>query len=209
MSPARGRVIRALAISGMIVVSAWGLSACSKDNNQASDGSFNQTIRGEGGSESSVSFGKDAKLPANFPPGVPLPTARPLRSVVSEKNPPNASYTMTYLIGDNDGLPLGNQYRDHLAKAGFKIKHYSSVGGSDGGITQFDAIGKKWDVAVVSGRTGPRDRSTLSVQVHTHGQITSGISGIGDTTPKVTAPAGSGVEIPDPNASTTSTTLGF
>jgi hypothetical protein len=64
----------------------------------------------------------------------------------------------------------------------------------------------------VSGKANRRDRSTFSVQVHTHGQITSGIGGIGDTSPDIDAPKGSGVEIPDvgPGASsTTTTTSGF
>jgi hypothetical protein len=72
-------------------------------------------------------------------------------------------------------------------------------------MTQFDAIGKKWDVAVVSGKANPRDRATISVQVYTHGQIDSGISGIGDTTPR---PAEPDVQPPD-DGSTTSTTPGF
>ena len=50
-------------------------------------------------------------------------------------------------------------------------------------MTQFDAIGKAWDVAVVSGKATPRDRSTMSVQVQTHGSVDSGISGIGNTNP--------------------------
>jgi hypothetical protein len=202
--------VRVLGITGICVLAAGGLSACNGGSSaaQTSDGSFNQTIKGEGGSESSVRFGKDAHIPKDFPSEVPLPTAGTLRSVVSEKNPPNAAFTMTYLTGNSDGIDIGNSYRDRLTRAGFKIKNYSSVGGSDGGITQFDAIGKKWDVAVVSGKASPRDRSTLSVQVHTHGQITSGIGGIGDTTPDATAPAGSGIEVPNPDVTTT-TTSGF
>lgn len=203
-----GRGLRnALCASG-VALAALGLVACNGGNDTPPG--FTQTVKGEGGSESSVRFGADAVLPDNFPPGVPLPEAGPLRSVVSEKNPPNASYTMTYGLGGSEGNEVGNAYRRKLENAGYKIKHFSSVGGTDSSITQFDAVGKKWDVAVVSGKASPRDRATLSVQVHTHGQITSGIGGIGDTTPDVTAPKGSGVEIPstDPEETTT-TTSGF
>ncbi len=209
MSLPSSRLVRTLGITGICVLAVGGLTACNNGSSQASaqDGSFNQTIKGEGGSESSVRFGKDAWLPASFPAGVPLPEAGPLQSVVSETNPPNAAYTMTYKTGDSSGVTVGDNYRDKLAKAGFKIKHFSSVGGSDGGLTQFDAIGKKWDIAVVSGKASPRDRSTLSVQVHTHGQITGGISGIGDTTPDPSQTGGTSVDTP--GKSTTTTTSGF
>jgi hypothetical protein len=190
------RTVRTLGIAGLVAVNLWGVAGCSKSSDApAVEGSFNQTIKGENGSESSVRFGADARLPADFPATVPLPVAGPLRSVVSEKNPPNASYTMTYLTAGGNGVGVGDNYRNRLKNAGYVIKNYSSNSGSDGGITQFDAIGKKWDIAVVSGKASPRDRSTLSVQVHTHGQITSGIGGIGDTTPN-----------PGP---TTTTTSGF
>jgi hypothetical protein len=211
MSLITGRTLRtALCISGIFLLTGCGLTSCSGGDDNLPG--FTQTVKGENGSESSVRFGKDAVIPADFPSGVPLPTAGPLRAVVAEKNPPNASYTMTYAMGGRDGNVLGNQYRQKLENAGFKIEHYSSVGGTDNQITQFDAVGKKWDVAVVSGKASPRDRSTFSVQVHTHGQITSGIGGIGDTTPDITAPQGSGIEIPDANpggSSTTTTTSGF
>ena len=210
MTHRRNRSARTLGIAGLVVISGCAFAACSKsgDAAPAAEGSFNQTIKGEGGSESSVRFGADAKLPPDFPATVPLPVAGPLRSVVSEKNPPNASYTMTYLTGNSNGVGIGNNYRDRLKNAGYKIENYSSNSGSDGGITQFDAIGKNWDIAVVSGKASPRDRSTLSVQVHTHGQITSGIGGIGDTTPGDQAPTGSGTPTPNPDATTT-TTSGF
>lgn len=200
--------LRSALCVGGILLAGLGLAAC---GNGDSPPGFSQTVKGERGSESSVRFGADAEMPSDFPSGVPLPEAGPLRSVVAEKNPPNASYTMTYGLGGGNGNEVGNAYRRKLENAGYKIKHFSSVGGSDSQITQFDAIGKKWDVAVVSGKASPRDRATLSVQVLTHGQVTSGIGGIGDTRPDVSAPAGSGVEIPstDPESSTTSTTSGF
>ena len=119
---------------------------------------------------------------------------------------------MTYGLGGDDGNAVGDAYRSKLEKAGYKIEHFSSVGGSDSKITQFEAVGRRWDIAVVSGNASPRDRSTLSVQVHTHDAFTSGIAGIGDTTPDQTAPPGSGTEIPsiDPeSSSTTSTTSEF
>jgi len=211
VGPVTGRTIRtALCISGIFLLTGCGLTSCGSGDNGPPG--FTQTVKGENGSESSVRFGKDAVIPPDFPSGVPLPEAGALRAVVAEKNPPNASYTMTYAMGGRDGNVLGNHYRQKLENAGFKIEHYSSVGGTDNQITQFDAVGRKWDVAVVSGKASPRDRATFSVQVHTHGQITSGIGGIGDTTPDVLVPKGSGVEIPnpDPGASgTTSTTSGF
>jgi len=209
MSFMSNRTIRSsFGIGAIVLLAGFGLTACD-DDSSPSEG-FNQTIKGEDGSESTVRFGDDAEIPEDFP-DVPLPNAGNLRSVVAEKNPPNASYTMTYRISAKDGITIGNRYRERLEDAGYEIEHFSSVGGSDGGITQFDAIGKKWDVAVVSGKASPRDRPALSVQVHTHGQITSGIGGIGDTTPEATAPKGSGVEVPstDPEVSTTTTTLGF
>ncbi|MGZ6969519.1 MAG: hypothetical protein ACXVKN_17475 [Acidimicrobiia bacterium] len=203
-----GRVVRiAAGCAGLFLLTGCGLTSC---GNGTSNQGFNQTVVGEHGSKSSVRFGADAKIPADFPKGVPLPIAGRLRSIVSEQNPPNASYTMTYALGGRDGIVVGNDYRSRLQKAGYKIQNYSSVGGSDGQIVQYDAIGKKWDVAVVSGKANPRDRATMSVQVHTHGQLTSGIGGIGDTTPSVTAPSGApGVLVPDPSASTTTTTFGL
>lgn len=196
----RGIARTALGIAGIFVVTGCGLTSC---NNGSSAQGFNQTVKGEHGSESSVRYGKDAAIPTDFPKDVPLPTAGSLRSAVAEKNPPNASYTLTFILGGADGIAIGNQYRSRLERAGFKIEHYSSIGGTDGGITQFDAVGKKWDVAVVSGKANPRDRGTLSIQVHTHGQVTSGIGGIGDTTPD------SSVVNPGTGSATTSTTSGF
>jgi hypothetical protein len=204
-----GRAARtALGIASIFLITGCGLTSC---GNKSSAEGFNQTVQGENGSKSSVLFGKDAKLPSDFPKSVPVPSAGPLRSMVAETNPPNASYTMTYALAGRNGIDVGNAYRRELEKAGFKIEHFSSVGGSDGGITQFDAIGKKWDVAVVSGQASPRDRATLSVQVHTHGQVTSGIGGIGDTTPDgATGSTGSGVQVPSTDdSSTTTTTSGF
>ncbi len=119
-------------------------------------------------SGSSVVFGSDAHVPSDFPAGVPLPNAGSLKSVVSEKNPPNASYTITYGLDGSDARTVADEYRDRLALAGFTIQAYSS--GGDGAMTQFEAIGKKWDVAAVSGKASPRDRDTLSVTVRTHGQ---------------------------------------
>jgi hypothetical protein len=195
------RSLAAVAIAGLAVA---GLSACK--NNAGSPQAFSQTVKGQGGRESSVKFGSAAKIPADFPPGVPLPDAGELRALVSEKNPPNAVFTMTYSLGGRNGNDAGNAYRGRLQDAGFRIEHYSSIGGTDGDMTQFDAIGKKWDVAVVSGKATPRDRATLSVQVKTHGSVDSGISGIGDTTPD--ANPNSGAEPPDAGGATTSTTTG-
>jgi hypothetical protein len=190
------RSVAAAAVAGLAVV---GLAACGNDG--ASPQAFSQTVKGQGGRESSVMFGSEAKVPSDFPSGVPLPDVGPLRAVATGKNPPNASYTMTYALGGRNGNATGNAYRNRLQRAGFRIEHYSSIGGTDGDMTQFDAIGKKWDVAVVSGKATPRDRSTISVQVHTHGQIDSGLSGIGDTSPNVD-------ENPDTGSSTTTTTTG-
>ncbi len=196
--PLLTRSVLAVAVAGLAVV---GLGAC-KDN-QSSGSGFSQTFKGQGGRESTVRFGAKAKVPEDFPAGIPLPDVGPLKAVVSGKNPPNASFNMTYSLGGRNGNEAGNEYRNRLQRAGFRIEHYSSVGGSDGDMTQFDAIGRKWDVAVVSGKATPRDRSTLSVQVHTHGQIDSGLSGIGDTDPD----AGAGLS-DDTGSSTTSTTTG-
>ncbi len=175
-----------------------GLAAC--HNNEASGQNFRQTFKGQGGRESSVTFGAAAKIPKNFPSSVPLPDVGPLRAVATGKNPPNASFNMTYALGGRNGTEAGNAYRNRLQRAGFRIEHYSSLGGSDGDMTQFDAIGRKWDVAVVSGKATPRDRSTVSIQVVTHGQIDSGLGGIGDTTPDVATVGG------DESSTTTTTT---
>lgn len=194
-------------VAGIFLLTGCGLTSCDSATKAKA---FKQTVTGEHGSRSSVRFGADAKIPKDFPHGVPIPEAGKLQVVVSERNPPNASFTMTYALGGRSGIEVGNRYRSRLQKAGFKIEHYSSIGGTDGDLTQFDAIGEKWDVSVVSGKATPRDRATLSVQVHTHGQLTSGIGGIGDTTPSVTAPPGaSGVEVPSTDESTTTTTAGF
>jgi len=164
-------VRRAVCVGGILLAGS-SLAAC-KDS--SGPPGFSQTVKGEEGIESSVRFGADAVMPDDFPSGVPLPDAGPLRSVVSEKNPPNASYTMTYGLGGDNGNSVGDAYRRKLENAGYKIEHFSSVGGSDSQITQFDAIGKRWDVAVVSGRLDPRDRAMVSVQVITHGYVSSGI----------------------------------
>lgn len=197
------KILRTAAVvGGMFLLTGCGLSSC--DNNGSSQ-AFNQTVKGENGSQSSVRFGKDAKIPNNFPRSqVPLPSAGPLRAIVAETNPPNSSFTMTYQLGGRNGIQVGEAYKVRLAKAGYKIEHPRSVGGTDGAIIQFDAIGKKWDIAVVSGKASLRDRSTLSVQVHTHGSISSGISGIGDTNPD----GGTG-STGSTGSSTTSTTSGF
>ncbi len=191
---------RTLAIAGILLVTGCGLTACSSKSTAQG---FNQTIHGENGAKSSVLFGKDAKIPPDFPKDVPVPVAGALRSVVAEANPPNASFTLTYGLGGRDGIAVGDLYRTRLEKAGFTIQNYSSIGGTDSHITQFDAIGTKWDVAVVSGKANPRDRATLSVQVHTHGPVTSGIGGIGDTTPDNSPSTTPGA------SSTTTTTVGF
>lgn len=208
MNPVVGRTLRSKAmVAGVVVLTGLALAGCNgKDNTPR----FSQTVTGEHGSRSSVLYGADAKIPKDFPSGVPIPDAGKLRVFVSEQNPPNASYTMTFSLGGRSGIEVGNHYRSRLQKAGFTIEHYSSVGGTDGDMTQYDAIGDKWDVSVVSGKANLRDRATLSVQVHTHGQLTSGIGGIGDTTPSVTVPPGSsGVEVPGSGSSTTTTTSGF
>lgn len=203
MSITGGRaLVTALAVGAVLLVTACG-------GGGGNDPGFNQTVKGENGSQSSVWFGKDAHIPPNYPSSVPLPNAGKLKSTVAETNPPNASFTMTYALGGRDGIGTGNLYRVRLQKAGFDIQDFSSIGGTDGGLVQFDAIGKKWDVAVVSGKASPRDRAALSVQVHTHGQVTSGIGGIGDTSPSTPAPTGSGVPVPNPDSTTTTTTIGF
>ena len=193
------RSVAAVAIAGLAVV---GLGAC-KDN-EASGQNFRQTFKGQGGRESSVSFGAAAKIPKSFPPGVPLPDVGPLRAVATGKNPPNASFNLTYALGGRNGNEAGNEYRNRLQRAGFRVEHYSSIGGTDGDMTQFDAIGKKWDVAVVSGKATPRDRATMSVQVKTHGSVDSGISGIGNTDPD--NDTSSGAEPPSGGSSSTTTT---
>jgi len=191
------RSVAAVAVAGLAIV---GLGAC--NNGDSSGPGFSQTFKGQGGRESTVRFGAKARVPEDFPSGIPLPDVGPLKAVVSGKNPPNSSFNMTYGLGGRNGNEAGNEYRNRLQRAGFRIEHYSSVGGSDGDMTQFDAIGDKWDVAVVSGKATPRDRSTLSVQVHTHGQVDSGLSGIGDTDPNA------GLENDTGSSSTTSTTTG-
>jgi hypothetical protein len=209
MNPVVGRTLRSVGlVAGVFLLTGCGLTSCG--NSKGGGDGFSQTITGEHGSKSSVLYGADAKLPKDFPSGVPIPEAGKLRVVVSEANPPNAVYTMTYSLGGRSGIEVGDRYRSRLEKAGFKIEHYSSVGGTDGDMTQYDAVGDKWDVSVVSGKANLRDRATLSVQVHTHGQLTSGIGGIGDTTPSVTVPPGaSGVQVPSTDESTTTTTSGF
>jgi hypothetical protein len=193
------RSVATVAVAGLAVV---GLAACNGDN--SSPQPFSQSVKGQGGRESSVKFGSAARIPDDFPSGVPLPDVGDLRAVVSEKNPPNAVYTMTYSLGGRNGTEAGNEYRGRLQQSGFRIEHYSSVGGTDGDMTQFDAIGRKWDVAVVSGKATPRDRSTMSVQVKTHGSVDSGIGGIGNTDPD----ADTGAEPPSGGSSTTTATNG-
>jgi hypothetical protein len=195
------RSVAAVAVAGLAVA---GLAGC-KDG-EGSEQDFRQTFKGQGGRESSVMFGSEAKVPDDFPSGVPLPDVGPLRAVATGKNPPNASFNMTYSLGGRNGTDAGNAYRNRLQRAGFRIEHYASLGGSDGDMTQFDAIGKKWDVSVVSGKATPRDRSTLSVQVVTHGQVDSGLGGVGNTTPDTGG--SSGAEPPDGSSATTATTTG-
>ena len=151
-----------------------------------------------------MKFGS-AEIPEDFPSGVAAPRGGTLRSVVAEKNPPNASYTMTYSLGGKNGER--RRQRSTAAGSSRRASRSSTTtrwAASDGEITQFDAIGKKWDVAVVSGKASPRDRATLSVQVNTHGSVTSGISGIGNTEPDDAG--NSGAEIRPPASSSTSTT---
>jgi hypothetical protein len=193
------RSVAAVTVAGLAVV---GLAACKDD--ESGPQAFSQTVKGQGGRESSVKFGSAAKIPADFPSGIPLPDVGDLRAFVAERNPPNASYTMTYSLGGRNGNDAGNEYRSALQRAGFRIEHYSSIGGTDGDMTQFDAIGKKWDVAVVSGKATPRDRATMSVQVKTHGSVDSGISGIGNTDPD--NDTSSGAEPPSGGSSSTTTT---
>lgn len=195
------RSVAAVAVAGLAVL---GLAACKGD--EATGQNFSQTFKGQGGRESSVMFGSAAKIPDDFPSSVPLPDVGPLRAIATGTNPPNSSFNMTYSLGGRNGTEAGNEYRNRLQRAGFRIEHYSSLGGSDGDLTQFDAIGRSWDVAVVSGKATPRDRSTMSVQVKTHGSVDSGLSGIGNTNPDPDPNGNSGAEPPDGSSSSTSTT---
>lgn len=126
-------------------------------------------------------------IPLGFPSTVPLPEGVRLRSTVSSKNPPNDRYELTFRLEGQDPKVVADKYRDVLNRSGFDVMEYHSVGGSDGSTTQFDAIGKKWDVAVTSGIVSSRDLESIQVVVRTHGQ-----------------PAAERLVVP----STTSTTLG-
>jgi hypothetical protein len=200
----RHPLTRSVAVVAVAAIAGVGLTACKDDD--ATGQNFSQTFKGQGGRQSAVMFGSEAKIPKDFPSSVPLPDVGPLRAIATGKNPPNSSFNMTYSLSGRNGTDAGNTYRNRLQQAGFRIEHYSSLGGSDGDMTQFDAIGKSWDVAVVSGKATPRDRSTMSVQVRTHGSVDSGISGIGNTNPDPDPNANSGLEPPDDSSSTATTT---
>ena len=194
LKPAR-TIRTALCIGGIAVLTA-GLSACWAAAATGGTG-FSQTVKGENGSESSVRFGADAVLPANFPAA--SPAERRCAAFDRRREEPAQRVVHDDLRPRRPGRQRGRQPVPPAAREGRVTRSSTSapIGGTDSQITQFDAVGKKWDVAVVSGKASPRDRATLSVQVHTHGQLTSGIGGIGDTTPDITAPAGSGHRDPE------------
>jgi hypothetical protein len=142
-------------------------------------GGFNERTQG-GKGESSVKFGAQAKIPPDFPSAaVPLPQVGALQAVVTGDQPPNKIYTLTYGLGGNNGVAAGRTYGDQLERAGYKIKNLSSIQGSDGGFTQFDAVGKNWDLSVVAGKGSRLEPQSMSIQVATHGTL-SDLQGLDD-----------------------------
>lgn len=163
----RTRRLLGTALLGLALVAL--VAGC--DSGGGGGNGFNERTQG-GKSQSSVRFGSEAKIPADFPTAaVPLPQVGALQAVVTGNQPPNRLYTLTYGLGGNSGVAAGRQYSGQLQRAGYTIKNFSSVQGSDGGFTQFDAVGKNWDLSVVSGKGSRLEPQSMSVQVATHGTL--------------------------------------
>jgi hypothetical protein len=163
--PGRAVTGAALAFSAVVL-----LGACNGGGGGNKDG-FVSNIRGEDGSESSVNM-RDPKVPKDFPSNeVPLPRDGKLRAVVRGTSRPNRFYTFTYSLKGQSGLAIGADYRQQLERANFSIRKYQRTGGSDGGFVTFEAIGRRWDISVVSGKGTLLETPSLSIQVNTHGTL--------------------------------------
>ncbi len=160
-----GSVTAAIGISALVV-----LGACTGGGSGDKEG-FVSNIRGEDGSESSVDM-RNPEVPKDFPVSeVPLPRDGELEAVVKGKARPNRFYTFTYSLRGLNGLAVGVDYRDQLDRANFRIRNFQRTGGTDGGFVTFEAIGRRWDISVVSGKGTLRERPSLSIQVNTHGTL--------------------------------------
>lgn len=187
----------------LLLAAAVVLGACDKGGGGGSAG-FTSKVRGEGGSESSVNM-RNPKVPPDFPTDVvPLPEEGRLQAVVEGKAPdsPNRFYTFTYSLAGKNGRAIGAEYRRRLEKADFKIKNYSSSGGTDGGFTTFDATSARWDLTVLSGKATKLEPSALSLQVTTHGTLSDDLKELDilDESPPIIDPS------LDPNATTPTST---
>jgi hypothetical protein len=163
----RGRAFTgaALAVSALLV-----LSACD-DSGGSDNNGFVSNIQGEDGSQSRVNM-RDPEVPKSFPSDeVPLPRDGTLRAVVDGKSRPNRFFTFTYSLRGQNGLAIGAEYRHQLERANFSIRKYQRTGGTDGGFVTFEAIGRRWDISVVSGKGTLRETPSLSIQVNTHGTL--------------------------------------
>jgi hypothetical protein len=192
----RRAVLAALAVGAAVL-----LGACSGGG--GSPKGFTQSVSGEDGISGRVDM-DHPKVPKDFPTlEVPLPTAGKLQAVVSGRQKPNHFYTFTYSLAGQDGRRVGADYRRALEKASFKIKNYSSTGGSDGGFTTFDATSPKWDVTVVSGKGSLLEAPAISVQVTTHGTLSDDLQQL-DVLDNGGDPQ---LDPNDPNAATSTTTI--
>jgi hypothetical protein len=155
----------ATAIAALIAVTA--LSGCSDSDKP--DGFSELTERD--GRTTGFEVG-DATIPADFPSAqVPLPEAGPLLAAVREGQSKIRFFNLTFGMGGRNANTVGAEYSERLEKAGFDIKDFSRTRNSDYVLTQFNALGDDWDVAVVSGKTTRNEPQQLSVQVSTHGSI--------------------------------------
>jgi hypothetical protein len=184
---------RAFGLAAVGVVSAALVVGCSSGGGSG----FNEQTQGDK-SQSSVRFGSRAKIPADFPTAaVPLPDGGKLQAVITGKNAKNRFYTLTYGVGGgNGGVAAGRAYSERLAHAGYDIKNFQRLSGTDGGLTTFEAVGRQWDLSVVSGKSSPGQ--SMSIQIATHGTLTDidELNGIDN---------GPSTDNPDGGSSTTST----
>jgi hypothetical protein len=164
--------VRRIFVSTAVGLLALGVLAGCSSNDSVSVNSGKVKVEKKGDKltvkdgDNSISVG-DAKLPASFPDGVPLPEKGTLKAVVSGKRSGDEYFSLTYSIEHGSVAAAAKSYRRALEEAGFKVKTSASVGGSSGSFAAFTAAGSDWDVVVYSGG-GTGGDGALSLQVTPH-----------------------------------------
>lgn len=167
---------KVIATTAVGVLAIVGLAACGGDDDSVSverDGTSVKvdkddgkvTVKSEDG-KGSFSAGEKTEVPDSFPSDVPLPDEGKLTLALENERDGEQSFSLTYVVDNDDADDVFSDYRDALKDAGFDLGDSSSYQGGGGSFSSIEAESSEWKVVAVKVASGSgKNESGISITV--------------------------------------------